>query len=915
MVGLLAVTLSALLAACPGRALALAPLIWGSPTHIDEQPPFSRLATITGVACPSRELCVAVDNVGDVLVSTDPAGGPATWSKRHLTEQFEAVSCPSAHLCLAVDTEGDVFSSTDPTGGVSAWNRARISEHNGFSLMIEDVSCPSTRLCVAVGRAGILVSSEPTGGAATWSTTKVSEGGLSHVSCPNEHLCVAIDNSSVFTASDPLGGAAAWHGISMGNVDMLTSVSCAGETVCVAGDLDGQIWISDDPLGETWRAIEPGGTATIQGISCTSVGFCIALQENKVLTSTDPTGGASAWHAAVLETGDERGGGPPRSFESVACVSMEFCVAGGQEGLLASASTPTGGVGAWAVADLQVGSNWLRGVSCAPSGLCVAVDYAGNVVASTDPGGGAREWGEAHIDSSPFAAVSCASGSLCVAVDEAGHIFSSTDPTGGSGAWHGVTIEGVGSFTGVSCVPEGECVATAYGGSVVSSDDPAGGAAAWHTVDLPESGLRSVSCASAHLCVAVLESYGIVTSTEPLAARVGAWRPTSFPEALLGVSCPSAELCVAVGRYNAVLSSTSPAGGAQAWHTTYFPGPNGLLDVSCASSTLCVSTSYGVNSSPGNVIESTEPLGDTASWFESEAYGGVIVNQNPILELFGEFLTGISCVGNSCAAVDINGNVIVGSRWPPADTQRPRVSGTASPGQVLVCAGGSWSGYPAPVLAYQWLRDGVAIPGADGDEYEVQQADQGDGLACQVTGENTAGKASASSRERRVPPAPSQTEGSEGNAGGNSGGDEGALEGGTPRGGTLGGPAGASFRLDGIKRVPAKGAVKLALTFYQRGTLRVVGSTHVSGGHNLKVLAVRLSRVVARPRQLVIGLTLSDGAEALLATRGRLAVDLTITYKPTNGGSSSISKSVVWVLKSAMRARRKRSTRSLTGRG
>ena len=904
LVGLLAVTLSALLAACPGRALALAPLIWGSPTHIDEQPPFSSLATITGVACPSRELCVAVDNVGDVLVSTDPVAGPATWSKRHLTEQFEAVSCPSTHLCLAVDTEGDVFSSTDPTGGASAWNRAHVSEHNGFSLVIEGVSCPSTRLCVAAGQAGILVSSEPAGGAATWSTTKVSEDGVSDISCASEHLCVAVNNNSVFTTSDPHGGVAAWHESSLG-IDSRKKVSCTGETLCVIGNEEGgYIWVSSDPLVGFWQPIKISGEGSVRGVSCASSSFCVALHDNEVVTSTDPTGGASAWHAAVLETGDERGGGPPRSFESVACVSMEFCVAGGQEGLLASASTPTGGVSAWAVADLQVGSNWLRGVSCAPSGLCVAVDYAGNVVASTDPGGGAREWGEAHIDSSPFAAVSCASGSLCVAVDEAGHIFSSTDPTGGSGAWHGVTIEGVGSFTGVSCVPEGECVATAYGGSVVSSDDPAGGAAAWHTVDLPESGLRSVSCASAHLCVAVLKFYGIVTSTEPLAARVGAWRPTSFPEVLLGVSCTAGELCVAVGGYNAVLSSTDPAGGQQAWHTTYFPGPNGLLDVSCASSTLCVSTSYGWNSSPGNVIESTEPLGDTASWFESEAYGGVIVNQNPILELFGEFLTGISCVGNSCAAVDINGNVIVGSRWPPADTQRPRVSGTPSPGQVLACAGGSWSGYPAPVLAYQWLRDGVAIPGADGDEYEVQQADQGDGLACQVTGENTAGKASASSRERRVPPAPSQTEGPEGNAGGNPGGDEGALEGGTPRGGTLGGPAGAPFRLDGIKRVPAKGAIKLALTFYQPGTLTIIATTPVSRRHRTKTLAARTRRVIVRPRQLVIDLTLRGRAKALLAASGRLAVDLAITYRPTSGGSSSITKSILWVLKDPVHARR-----------
>src|SRR6478736_6537621 len=59
------------------QALASAPFAWSSQTLIDSQAPYGATVELTGVSCPSATLCVAVDDVGKVLTSTD---GGASWT-------------------------------------------------------------------------------------------------------------------------------------------------------------------------------------------------------------------------------------------------------------------------------------------------------------------------------------------------------------------------------------------------------------------------------------------------------------------------------------------------------------------------------------------------------------------------------------------------------------------------------------------------------------------------------------------------------------------------------------------------------------------------------------------------------------------------------------------------------------------
>ncbi len=87
----------------------------------------------------------------------------------------------------------------------------------------------------------------------------------------------------------------------------------------------------------------------------------------------------------------------------------------------------------------------------------------------------------------------------------------------------------------------------------------------------------------------------------------------------------------------------------------------------------------------------------------------------------------------------------------PNDTSAPSASGTPAVGQTLSCSNGSWSGALPISYAYKWLRDGSTIEGATGSSYTVQSADQGHGVACEVTATNSKGHSSAKSNTLSVP--------------------------------------------------------------------------------------------------------------------------------------------------------------------
>ena len=81
----------------------------------------------------------------------------------------------------------------------------------------------------------------------------------------------------------------------------------------------------------------------------------------------------------------------------------------------------------------------------------------------------------------------------------------------------------------------------------------------------------------------------------------------------------------------------------------------------------------------------------------------------------------------------------------PLPTGVTTIAGRPSVGEELTCIPSGFSGNGVE-LAYEWLRDGAAVTGADEATYTLVAADQGYGVSCRVTATNSAGDADSTSR-------------------------------------------------------------------------------------------------------------------------------------------------------------------------
>ncbi len=213
-----------------------------------------RSGRLTSVACPSSTFCVAGDDSGDILTTSEPGGGASAWLSAAVDPaahdgqgSIYAVSCPSTHFCAAVDDQGNVLTSSKPAGGAPAWQIKPVDTGFGSGFGLLDISCPSARLCVAVDGSGgdVVWSTHPTRGKSAWKGAAISpainendEGRLELVWCKSTALCVAADNlGGVFVASRPTSGAKAWSTRHFG----LAALSCISASLCVAVDADGSV--------------------------------------------------------------------------------------------------------------------------------------------------------------------------------------------------------------------------------------------------------------------------------------------------------------------------------------------------------------------------------------------------------------------------------------------------------------------------------------------------------------------------------------------------------------------------------------------------------------------------------------------------------------------------------------------------
>jgi hypothetical protein len=303
----------ALLILSHAQASADSPLFWSAPVSIDGS------NRIDSLSCPSTTLCVAGDAFGNVLTSTNPAGGAGAWSSSTVDEGdfLLGFSCPSTSLCVGAGYDGNVVTSTNPTGGAAAWGVVHVIGPFGVGLV--DVSCASTSLCVAAEQdSGIFHSSNPA--AETWeSTGEIGTNGLNAISCPTTSLCVAGDkNGHILGSTNPTGNATAWSSASVDGSNAITSISCSSASFCTAVDDAGNVLTSTNPTGGTpaWKLAAITDTG-FRALSCPTASFCVAADENNIWQSEDPSAGAGAW---TKTPGIE-------IVDAISCPSASFCAA------------------------------------------------------------------------------------------------------------------------------------------------------------------------------------------------------------------------------------------------------------------------------------------------------------------------------------------------------------------------------------------------------------------------------------------------------------------------------------------------------------------------------------------------------------------------------------------------------------
>ncbi len=205
-------------AGCPAASAAAGgDLAWSAPVTADRFAPFEFTTPIDSVQCPTVNLCVANDNSGQVLTSTDPRKAGA-WRVSWIPNQslgvgYQILSCPSAELCVLGGSDGNLFVSTDPAAGAQSWKTVELGPN---ADAIAAVACSSSQACVAIGQSGdVFSSTDPAGGPGAWQESSVPVGAHPSVlSCPTTTFCalVGLDNfGSIYTSTDPLGRSAAWH--------------------------------------------------------------------------------------------------------------------------------------------------------------------------------------------------------------------------------------------------------------------------------------------------------------------------------------------------------------------------------------------------------------------------------------------------------------------------------------------------------------------------------------------------------------------------------------------------------------------------------------------------------------------------------------------------------------------------------
>jgi hypothetical protein len=435
----------------------------------------NRNASVTSISCPAAGDCTAggyddgVDGQHAFVVSErngawgDPLGVLGLGGRG--ATGVDVISCSASGDCAAGghydDRRGNqrVFVVSETHG---SWGKAiqvpGMATLNDVRAGLDSISCGAPGDCAASGsyhRSGhkhAFVVSEANGswGKAVEVPGALNSGGYAEansVSCAAAGDCVAggyytgappdyRSHAFVVTETNGSWGAAievpGTAALNTGGEARVDAVSCAAVGGCVAGGFytDGsgkrQAFVAGETSGNWDDAIElpgsaalnTGGDARVESLSCPAVGECAASgfysddsENRQALVVSEASG---SWGDAIevpgtaaLNTGDESG---DAEMDSISCTAAGDCAVGGFLGgccyQLTLVASETNGTWATAIEVPGTKSDYgyadVNSVSCAPAGECTA--------------GGFYVEGSPHYDTEAFA-VSETNGTWGSAID------------------------------------------------------------------------------------------------------------------------------------------------------------------------------------------------------------------------------------------------------------------------------------------------------------------------------------------------------------------------------------------------------------------------------------------------------------------------------------------------------------------
>lgn len=540
-------------------ALAASPFPWSGPQSIGATAP------LTNISCASPSLCAAGDSGGNIAGTSNPLG---PWSLAHVGSRL-AETGGSSTLCTdstfyTHETTDDGFTtSTVPpassattcgasppggvtfpaatTGSVNSSGRGEVDLQGGTAvtegLLTGSLNDPKVVLATGGGVDFFADVQSNLGGDAGYQLVATGSGG-----------------TTTFSPSAG-GGTLTASGVTLAltatGADDLNEVCTFGGGSCT------YTFKAGDVIGTSSFSITFAGTATstLTAASCpTGSSMCAAGDSlGDLFTSSDPSGGAGAWAANVVDD---------NAITGLSCPTTSFCAAVDGDGSVLVSSNPATPSSWTSPPDAVDSGNKLDAVSCAPNAsFCAAVDDVGNVITSASPAA-VSSWTVSGSKIDPghsLTGIACPSGSLCVAVDDSGSVFTSTTPSDDT-SWSPSPIDAGNQFNGVSCPTTSFCAAVDNAGYVLTSATPTS-ALSWSSTKIDGSTpLKGVSCPSNSFCAAVDQLGKVLIGATEFKLTVTLAGHGAGSVSGGGISCPGTCTQTFVGGAQASLAATPHAG-------------------------------------------------------------------------------------------------------------------------------------------------------------------------------------------------------------------------------------------------------------------------------------------------------------------------------------------------------------------